>query len=382
MGGVSFSVSDSVVRTIWENSLDREVRMQSPLLDPSAGLAGTSKNSLIVQRDELTNGGGTLRIKFRYQLEGDGKAGDEQLKGSEEGYMVSTFDITVDTLRHAVATTSPIQDQWVSEDTLEEGRDALADWAAQRLVFGLHAHATGLPITKAAYNLNNTIAALNSDYIIRPNNRAAGALVASDRFDVGLLTKVSRLVKQLAPKIRPAQTPWGPKYCCFISPEQSASLQEDDSQWYSAMQSALQGGMKDSGVFTRALGMWKDIILFEDDFVPPGLNSGETAIQSNTRRAWVGGAGALTLVFGRGWKVAPGYSPNRWQWVRESEDFNHQNAMAAATIVGAKRPRFTRPTESSARENGVIVIETYADLDGLEAADVYRPWTRAGLTIA
>lgn len=338
-------------------------------------------NSLVIQRDELTNGGGTLRIKFRYQLEGRGRAGDEQQKGHEEGYKTSTFDIVVDTIRHAAAVSSPIQDQWITEDSMVESRDALADWAGSRLSFGLHVHAAGLPITDAAYNLNNAVAAVNSSYIIRPNGKAAGALLASDRFDVNLLTKASRLVKQLRPKIRPAQTPWGPKYCCFISPEQSESLQQDDSQWYSAMQSALQGGNMQSGVFTRALGMWKDILLFEDDFVPPGLNSGETALKANTRRAWVGGAGALTMVFGRGWKVAPGYSPNRWSWVRESEDYDHQHAVSVRSILGVKRPRFTRPGEASARENGVLVIETYADLDGLSSADVYKPWTDAGLTI-
>lgn len=382
MSGLAYSVSDPEVRTVWENSLDREVRAQDPLLDPESGLAGTGMNSLVIQRDALTNGGGTLRIKFRYQLRGRGRAGDEVLKGHEEGYDTSTFDLSVDTIRHAFNITSPIQQQWISEDAMVEGRDGLADWAASRLSFALHAHATGLSgITDNAYRLHNTINALNSTYIIRPSGGTAGNLTAAHRFDVNLLNKAARLVKMLRPKIRPAQTPWGPKYCVFISPEQSESLQQSDSVWFAAMTAALQGGNAGSGVFTRALGSWKDFLLFESDFVPPGLNSGATALKANTRRAWIGGAGALTMVFGRGWAVAPGYSPNRWQWTRESEDYNHQNAIAVTSILGVARPRFTRPTESSARENGVVVIETYADLDSISSSDAYLPWTDAGYTI-
>ena len=380
--GLSYNITDNEVRTVWEKALDREVRAMDPLLDPQSGLSGSGLNALVIQRDSLQQGGGTLRIKFRYQLSGRGRAGDEKLKGHEEGYKTSTFDITVDTIRHAASVDSPIVDQWITEDAMNESRDALSDWAASRLSFALHAHAAGIPITDDAYRLHNSINSLNSSYIIRPNSKTAGNLTSSDRFDIDLLNKAARMVTLLRPKIRPAQTPWGAKYCVFISPEQRESLKQDDSAWYAAMTSALQGGNMKSGVFTRALGAFDDFLLFVSDFVPPGLNSGGTALQENTRRAWVGGAGALSMVFGRGWKVAPGYSPNRWQWTRESEDYNHQHAVAVTSIVGAARPRFTRPGESSARENGVLVIETYADLDGMSSADVYEPWTDAGLTIA
>lgn len=387
MGGLAYSVTDNEVRTVWEKTLDREVREQDPLLNPDSGLAGSDMNSLVVQRDELTNGGGTLRIKFRYQLEGRGRAGDEVLKGNEEGYKTSTFDLKVETLRHAFNVTSPIQQQWITEDAMAEGRDGLADWAARRLSFSLHAHACGLSgITDEAYRLHNTINALNSTYILRPNDKSgsgfdASNLVAADDFDVDAINELAYFVSAVRPKIRPARTPWGPKYPIFISREQRKSLKESDSQWYGAMTAALQGGKLQSGVFTRALGSFDDFIVFVSDFVPPGLD-GSGDIQSNTRRAWAGGAGALTMVFGRGWKVAPGYTPNRWSWVKESEDYDHQNAIAVTSILGAARPRFTRPGEASARENAVVVYETYAPLGPIAAADAYEPWTNAGLVIA
>lgn len=383
MAGLSYSITDNEVRTVWENDLDREIRAMDPILDPENGLAGEGRNSLVIQRDELgQQGGGTLRIKFRYQLKGRGRAGDEVLRGHEEGYETSTFDLKVNTLRHAFAVSSPIQDQWISEDAMEEGIDGLSDWGAKRLGLALHLHATGVSaVTDDAYRLHNTVNALNSSYILRPNDKAAGALTESDSFDIDQLNRVARFVRMVRPKIRPAQTPWGPKYCVFISPEQRESLRKSDSQWYGAMTAALQGGNMKSGVFTQALGSFDNFLLFESDLVPPGLNSGETALKANTRRAWVGGAGALTMVFGRGYKVSPVYTPNRWKWVKESEDYDHQHSIAVNTIVGVARPRFTRPSEGTARENGVVVIETYADLDGMSSADAYEDWTDMGLTI-
>ena len=387
MGGLALSLSDPQVITVWEKVLDREIRAHDPLLDPAAGLAGKSMNSLVQHRDALTNGGGTLRIKFRYQLEGRGRQGDEVLKGNEEGYKSTTMDLSVDTLRHAFNVTSPIQDQWVSEDTLEEGRDGLADWGASRLSFALHAHAAGISgITDNAFRLHNTINAINTtttSYILRPNNKTTDEdLDSNDEFDLDVIRRLAQRVSTIRPKIRPAQTPWGSKYCIFISPAQRASLQKSDSQWYGQMTAALQGGSMKSGVFTRALGQFDDFLLFVSDFVPPGIHSSSGNIISNTARAWVGGAGALTLCFGRGWKVAPGYTPNRWEWIKESEDYQHQQAIAVRTIVGAARPRFQKPGEAFSRENGVLVYSTYADLDGVAAADAYLPWTRAGLTIA
>ena len=379
---LSYSLSDPEVITVWEKSLEREIRASDPLLDPASGLIGKSPNALIIEDDELnTTPGGTIRRKIKYQLQSRGRAGSEKLKGHEDHYETATFDVTLNTIRNAAGISEPIQQQWISENAMDESRDSLADWAATRLGFTAHVHAAGIPITDEAYRLHNAVAAINSSYLLRPNDKAAGALLESDRFDLPLLIRAQQKVKMLRPKIRPATTPWGQCYVVFISPEQSAALQQDDSVWYAQMTAALQGGNMKSGVWTRALGKYKDFLIMESDHVPPGLNSGETKLKANTRRAWVGGAGALTMIFGRGWRVAPGYAPNRWQWTRESEDYNQSNAVAVTSIVGVKRPRFTRPSEASARENGVLVIETYADLDGIDSADAYKPWTDAGLTI-
>lgn len=313
-------------------------------------------------------------------MESRGRAQNETLKGNADTFQTATFNTYVNTIRNAVEVQSPIVAQWVSFDTLEESRDALADWFASRFSFVAHAHAAGISlITDEPYRFNNTINALNSNYIIRPNAKTAGNLTSADTFDVDIVNTAVRQLKLLRPKIRPAQTPMGPKYCMFLSPEQVHDLRKSDSVWFGLMKSALASRVDDNPVFTNALGESNGVIFFESDFVPPGLNSDATKLKDKTRRAWIGGAQALTMAFGRGY-APPGYSLNRFRWDRDSEDFGHQQQVAATTIVGIARPRFTKPDEASARENGVFVVETYAD-HGLSSTDVYSQWIDAGCAV-
>lgn len=385
MSGWVYDLTDPEVRHSWESSLDREVRPRDPLLDPDSGLAGSGKDALVQQKDSEQVKGSYLTTTMRYQLNTRGRVQDEVLKGHEAAPATATCNTYVHRFRAAVGTSSPIVEQWVELDTLEEGRDALADLFASRFSFACHAHATGLSnITDDAYRLNNTINAVNSEYILRPNSKSAGGLTSSDLFDIDLINDAARYVKLVRPKIRPAMTPWGPKYCVFLGPEQVHSLRNSNSQWFAQMSFAAQGGrIDDNGLYTRALGQYQDFLFFESDFVPPGVNNDATptSLLSSTRRAWIGGAQALFMAFGRGWKVAPGYSLNRFQWSKESEDYDGQHAMAATTIVGINRPRYQRPGETSAREAGVVVIETYADIGGASSAVTYSPWTDAGCTV-
>jgi hypothetical protein len=382
MAGRWLDITDPEVVSVWEKDLGREVRARDPLFDANHGFSGREAGSLIQLKDELAKGpGSTIITKLRYQLEGRGRGGNETLKGHGEGYKTSTYSITVDTLRHYVETSSPMVDQWVPEDSLEEGKDGLADWYSTRYPFAAHLHGTGFNlITDDVYTLHNTVQAPHTDYIMRPNAKAAGNLVSTDVFDIDFLNDVALRIQLLKPLLRPAQTPLGPKFCVFLGPEHVHSLRKSDSQWYQLMQNALKGGVvEDNPVFTSALGAYGPFIFFASQLMPPGINSGGTAIQDNTRRAWVGGAQALFLAHGRG-RAPQGYGVNRYRWDRETEDFGHIGQVAATTIVGMGRPRYLKPGESSTRENGVIVLETYADFGSLSRADVYDPWLTAGAT--
>jgi len=378
--GLWFDSSDNQVVDVWEKDLGREVREKGPLLDPKWGFSGTGSGSMVQLKDQLTEGPGKqITTKLKYQFEERGRAGNETLKGWGEGYKTATQVVTVNLLRHYASTDSPMMDQWVPEDTLEEGKDSLADWIATRYEFSLNLHAAGFSlITDDAYTLHNTIAAPHTNYILRPGGVAAGALTSTDTFDIDLLNDVARQVKLLRPKLRPAQTPLGPRFCVFLSPEQVYSLHKSDSEWFQTMQNALKGGVVDDNpLLSNALGQSRGFLFFESDLIPPGVNAGVDGIQGNTRRAWVGGAQALFLAHGRG-RAPSGYGLNRYRWDRETEDFGQEGQIAVTTICGAIKPQYQRPGEASARDHGVVVIETYADFGTLDEDDVYARWVTAG----
>ncbi len=383
MAGLVYNLGDPEVVNVWEKTLDREVRMRDPLFDPESGLAGEGPDSLVQTKDALTEGPGAfIRTKLEYLLEGRGRAGDEQLKGHEEGYLTATDDVYVNTIRHAFGIQSPIVQQYITERAMEEGRGGLAAWFATRFSLAAHIHGAGISvITDEAYRLHNVVDPLNSTYVLRPNGKTAGNLTSGDVFDIDMINQAARFVKTVRPKIRPAMTKYGPRYCVFLSPEQVFSLREGNSLWFAKMAFAAQGGrIDDNPLYTTALGEDQGFLFYESDFVPPGLNAAGTALQSNTKRAWVGGAQALFMAFGRGYEVAPGFSLNRFQWVKESEDYGHQNQLAAATITGISRPRYLKPGEATARENGVVAIETYADYGSQTTDENFRPWILAGAT--
>lgn len=372
-------ISDARVVTVWERLLQREVRVRGVLFDDKNGLAGKNASNLVILKDDLKQGAGSnIVTKLKYQLNGKGRAGDKPLKGFGEAYKTSVFRIYVDTLRHYVETSSPIIQQWVTEDTLDEGRDGLADWFITRMEFGAHLHATGIDIiTENEYTLNNEVQALNSGYILRPNDKTAGNLTSADVFSIDVLNEAVMQLKLKRPKIRPAKTPRGDRFVCFLAPEQVRDLRKSDSEWFALMKSAMQGGaIEDNPLFNNALGEYNGVIFIECDLIPPGLNSGGTLFKDKTRRAWIGGASALMMAHGRGF-APPGYDLNRFRWDRETEDFGHQQQLAATTILGLARPRYTDPRDASTKEAGVLCIETYADHKGT-GSTIYEPWLTAG----
>lgn len=378
--GLVVDSGDSLAVKQWAKKVDAEIRAKDVLLDPAGGLLGDE--GVVREKVDLKQTGKSVTMPYVYQTRSAGKKAGEQLIGNEQGLDKDSFEMSIGVLREAWSIDDGgYTDQVLSFDAFEQLAMNAADWAADRLSFALHAHAAGITlVTNDAYRLYNTITA--PTYILRPNSGSAGALDETHRFDVGVIDDAIQLVKTVRPKIRPAKTKWGEKYVLCIHPDQTRALKESDSAWFAAMTASLQGGNQNSGVFTRVLGEFSDFLILESDYVPPGLNSGSTAYKANTRRAWVGGAGALALAFGRGWKDDPGYAANKWKFIKESHDFDEQRAFGVRSMLGAAKPTFTDPRYASDHDQGVVVIETWASHGSLSAATAFRDWTEAAPTVS
>jgi len=384
MSGLRYAITDPEVKHAWEVGVEVEARLRDPLLDPENGFAGSDTDSFLCEKDELKSEGAYIISKVQYQLEGIGRYGEQTLKGYEESYKTATSNIYIDVLRHATAVSGPMTAQFISEDALEESKKLMGDWAATRLSLSAHLHGAGIScVTNPAFTLHNTINAVDSRYIIRPGKKSAGDLTANDTFDVDLINNAARLLKMIRPKMRPAKTPWGPKFILWLAPEQVHSLRESDSIWYDRCRAALQGGYtKDNPIWGTAIGEEQGILMMESDFVPPGLDSTGAKLQANTRRAWLGGAQSLMMAYGRGYKEDASFSMNRFQWLTDSDDYGFRRAVALGTILGMSRPRYLKPGNSLYDER-VIVIETYVEYpENFTAATVLDKWTAAGVEIA
>lgn len=379
--GYRVDLSSDAVQIAWSRIVESEIAPKDVLFDPEAGLLGP--NGVVIERSEVMKGGGReIRVPYVYQTRARGKTEGQQLINDTSGLDHDTFALKIGTLRHAWSIDDGgMADQTLSFEAAQQLAENAADWAATRLSFAAHIQAAGQTlITDDAYRLYNTISA--PTYIVRPNGGTAGALTAANRFDKNVIHDVQQLVKTVRPKIRPAKTPWGEKYVLCIHPEQTRSLMEDDSAWYSAMVASLQGGNQKSGVFTRVLGEFQDFILLESDFIPPGIDGAGTAFQANTRRAWVGGQGALNLAFGRGWSGDPGFSATKWKMISEKHDFEEVKAFGIRSMLGMAKPSFTDPRTSSSHDQAVVVIETWVDHGTLSAATSFTDWTDAAPSVS
>lgn len=384
MSGLRYEIGDPETLHAWELGAEVEARLKDPLLDPENGFAGTGYDAFMSEKDELKEKGAYITSKVMYQLQGVGRAGDKTLAGYEEDYKTSTDNIYIDVLRHGVAVSGPMTAQYISEDAFEESKRLLGDWVARKLSTVAHLHGAGINmITEPEFTLHNTINPIDSKYIIRPGNVAAGNLTRQHKFDVDLINDAARLINMVRPKMRPAKTPWGPRFICWLSSEQVHALRESDSIWYDRMRSALQGGrISDNPMFSTVLGEEQGILFMQSDFVPPGIDGAGTGLLADTRRAWIGGAQSLITAWGRGYRQDATFSMNRLQWLNNNQDYNYRRAVAVGMIGGMKRPRFQKPGRTDYHEH-VIVIETYAETpSNLANADMYDLWQQAGASIS
>lgn len=369
--GKVVSSSDALALRLWSDRVSGELPTKSVLLNSDTGLMG--QDSAVQEFTDMEKGGTNLTVPYVFQTRSRGKVGVEPLLNDLNGLDTASYQIAMTSLRNGWSIDDQDTDQFlVSVKVMETMAKNAVDWAADRLEFSAMAHAAGLSyITDTAYTLGNTINAVDSAYIKRPNDVAAGSLTDAEVLDMNVIDDVNAIINGIEPQISPCETPWGECYPMLIHPDQHRSLKNANSQFYAAMIASLQGGNQKSGVWSNALGKVGNILLLESRYVPPGINAAGTGVQDHTRRAVVLGKGALAIAFGR----HPGsgkYGLNKWQFIKEAFDFQQVRGFAARTYVGVTRPRVTDPRSSSVYEQGVLVVETYAPRN-VSSTIAYRP---------
>ncbi len=350
--------TDPEVVKLWSKRLWHEYRKRDALFDPKYGFAGETEDNLFMVIDEPEKGpGDRVTTTLSLQIEGRGVIGNEVLEGKEMPLDTETFNLSIDKQRHGVKTMGEMNYQRVHFDTLEEGKRRLADWWKRRRAVIAANHLCGNTVqTDLAYTGMNAVGAPDPLHIFRPNSKTTDeALAAGDEFDIDLLDEVITVGELLTPPIRPFIYKGNPYFALFLHNDQVADMRKTSSTWFDVMKSALQGGaIDDNPIFTRALGKWRNTLVFVEPHITQGVHSVTGASVADTRRAVFCGACCLVMAYGRHY----GHGENMFHWFSSTWDHGDKYYASASLIHGAASPRFS--IGGTVRDYGKIVISTKA----------------------
>jgi N4-gp56 family major capsid protein len=349
----TFTTNDTNAVKLWSRRLEVETLKATPI----APLIGTSANSIIHMKNELSKGpGDKVTFSLRMQLSGAGQTEGGTLEGNEEAMTLYADSLLVNELRHAVRVKGDwsISTQRIPFDLMMEAKDALVDWNARRMAVSFFNQVAGNTAqTNTIYTGNNATIAPSSGYIIRANALATDTLVAADT-SATMELKYIDYAKEAAlladPMIRPVKVDGEEVYVCYLDPRQVTDLRRNTStgEWLDIMKSAYMGSRAKNPIFDGSLGFYNGVVLRQapEGMIPNGVTSG--VADANCRRAVFLGAQAAACAFSKGG------GPTTYNWREESFDYDDEKGVAMRTLFGMKKCQF------NSTDYGAIVISTYA----------------------
>jgi len=135
-----FATNDPLTRKKWARGLFKVIL---PAVEYSY-LVGTADTSMVQLRTELGKGeGDKITFGIRLPLTGPGIVGRDTVEGNEEKLIFKDFDMTIEELNHAVDTGGKMDEQRIPYDLMNEGKNGLQDWWADKLSDTVIAHLCG-----------------------------------------------------------------------------------------------------------------------------------------------------------------------------------------------------------------------------------------------
>lgn len=360
----NFNALTTEQKTVWSRDVWKMARNMSFLNK----FVGRDANSMIQRITELKKDekGARAVITLVADLEGDGVAGDNQLEGFEEE--IKSYDqvIRIDQLRNANRHKGRMADQKSVVNFRVESKDVLAYWLADRLdQLGF------LTLSGVSYTLKNNGAARTStafadlefaaDVTAPTANRhrrwdaanaklqpgATNAVAATDLPSYKMLVELKAYAK--TQYIRGIKGPGGQEYFhVFMTPQGMAKLKLD-SDFIANLRSAGVRGSSNP-LFTGEAVTVDGLIIHEFRHV---FNTTGTATKwgasSNVDGQRVLFCGAQALGF------ADIGSP---EWVEKGFDYDNQQGISVAKIVGFKKPVFKSIYTGTNEDFGVICCDT------------------------
>lgn len=190
--------NDAVTRKRWAKDLFAVVLPAVEFND----LVGTGADSIVQIRTELGKGeGDQITFGIRLPLVGEGIVGRDKVEGNEEQLRLRDFKMTIEELNHAVDTGGKMEEQRIPYNLMQEGKDGLQEWWADKL----SDYVINVLAGNSAYRISgkvfaNAIAEPDADHFVTPGGTAEASLTVTDKMDLTFLDKLKQKAEIGDPK--------------------------------------------------------------------------------------------------------------------------------------------------------------------------------------
>jgi len=329
-----------------------------------------SNNVLQVKRDLQSKKGSNETFGIVARLSGDGVTGDDELEGNEEAMLSYDENVAIDQLRNAVRLKGKLDNQKVVYDQIKSARENLRIWLKEMLIRQFFLKAGGVTNTTIV-DTNGVVVGgralwSNTPDYIPDADEAAGtgnryycvertgtdAIAAADILTLDAITDVYTMARLASPQIQPLDIDGESIYVMFVHPYSARDLRKS-ADWKTAQENAKVRSDKNP-VFRAALGMWSNVLLLENEFVP-WL---DVSVAGNSFRGAAVGTDcavdtARNLLCGRQ-AVLMAQASSDETLVVEQFDYKNKDGVAVSFIGGMQKAMF------NSKEFGVIAVDAAA----------------------
>jgi N4-gp56 family major capsid protein len=360
---------DALRKEVWAKELFADA--MDGLYFKEKGLMGEGANYVVQVKSDLSKEkGDTITVGLTAKLSGSAVTGDSELEGNEEAILPYSDSVAIDQARFAVRLTGLLDEQKNAYDMRSDAREKLKVRLQEFIERQIFLKLGGV-VNTAINDVNGVVVAAQATWSNTPtyipdadenagvgtryicaNSGGTDSLAATDLMTPTLISRAKAKAQLASPQLVPLRIDGRDSYVMFLHPWQAYDLKQN-AQFAQAMREAEVRG-KENPIFTGALGVWDNVILFEHEYVPfldvsvAGHNFRATAAGTDCAvdcfRALL--CGKQAALFAK--------CKNGNEWVEKKFDYDNKTGFATGLIGGIDKIMF------NSKEYGVIAVDTAA----------------------
>lgn len=284
------SGNSNLVKKLWQKTLYKDV--MDNLYFTQMGMIGTDENNIFQIKEDLKKDkGDTITYGLSLKLgRNTGVTGNNELEGNESKITYYSDAIAIDQWRTAVRLDGKLAEQKQCFDMRSDAKDKLStrvqEFIEQQFFIKLGG-VTNPSITDVngiAYGLfedgTSALTWSNTPYVVPAADSAAGtgarylcansagadALTAADKITPALISQLKVKALMASPTVRPLRINGQYYFILFVHPFVAYDLKRNEEFKQAQREAGPRGD--ENRIFTGALGMWDNVIVYENQYCP------------------------------------------------------------------------------------------------------------------